>query len=437
MKPRKYKRSKDKVKEVKEVKEVKKKKKLRIAVLSDSPMIPTGYRNQMLPLANYLTEQGHEVHYMGNAFTGMPLNNFELHDGTKCDFKLYGDMGQTYFQHQMTDILKDNMIDKFIILLDTFMLHGQDGWFLRTDTSPAKTFFWFPSDGGGGMPNGCANILNKIDQPVAMAEFGQKQVKDYYNLDVAHIPHGCDTTLFHKLPLQEQLDLKKKYGLEDKFVVGVVARNQPRKNLDRTLKTIRLLKDKIPNLVLFLHMDPDDPAQPLWRMKSLVRKFGIENRVIFSGMSALKGFPTDQMNEIYNVMDCFFLSTSGEGFGIPIIEAMACEVPVVATDYTTTPELVIKNNAGLGIELAGCDTVDMMAMDSKEYDSKTMNGTITGSWEVERGICDINSAANQIIKLYNDPILCKRLGQNGRNAVLKKYDFQNVVAPAWLKLLEE
>ncbi len=46
--------------------------------------------------------------------------------------------------------------------------------FMNIDTSPAKTFFYFPSDGGGGLPIGCEAILKKINVPIAMAKFGQK-----------------------------------------------------------------------------------------------------------------------------------------------------------------------------------------------------------------------------------------------------------------------
>jgi len=48
----------------------------------------------------------------------------------------------------------------FDILLDTFMLFPH---LLNKDLSPAKTIFWYPSDGGAGMPKGCESILKKVD----------------------------------------------------------------------------------------------------------------------------------------------------------------------------------------------------------------------------------------------------------------------------------
>lgn len=391
-------------------------------------------------LADYLSERGFTVHFLGNAYQGTTLENFKFIGEAEHKFKLYGMGMQQYFADLMSPHLKATNSDVFLILLDTFMLYP---WFLNVDTSPAQTIFWYPSDGGAGMPVGCQQILQKVECPVAMAKFGQKQVKDYYNIDTLHIPHGTNTKRFYKLPDDERTLLRKAWRLDDKFVIGVVARNQPRKFLDRTLKAMQFMnkiKDSIPNAVLFLHLDPNDMAQ-VFPIRSMIARYNLENRVIFSGMSALKGFPVDKMNEVYNLFDVFFLSTSGEGFGIPIIEAMSCEIPVLATNYTTTHELVVENKAGLGIELVGTDKVvgvgpmGPINMNAKEYDDLVANGTLTGSWEVERGLMDVNDAAEKIIYLYNNPEIRKEMGKNGRKAVCEKYDFENVIGPAFEKLI--
>ncbi len=418
---------------------------MRIAILSDSPFYPTGYSNQAKLLAKYLREKGHEIHFFANGFSGATIKRAELEDGTIFDYTIYGQGKDQYFSDIMSGLLKKLNIEKFIILLDTFMLHGtygnpHGGWFLQTDTSPAETYFWFPSDGGGGLPKGCDLILKKINHPIAMAKYGQKQVKDYYNMDTDYIPHGTEPDRFYKLPDDQREEARKKWKLEGKFVIGVVARNQGRKMLDRTIKACAIMnkiRDKIPNAVLFLHLDANDPAQT-FLINNLVQRYNLENRVVYSGMSALKGFGWNEMNEIYNLFDVFLLTTSGEGFGIPIIEAMAVEVPVLATDYTTTPELVKQNKSGLGINLVANaeEEMDLMTMNLIEYDNLTMDSTLTGSWEVERGLCSIKDAAEKLVYLYDHPEERKTMGQNGRKAVLEQYDFNKIVGPAWEKALE-
>lgn len=405
-----------------------------ITILSDSPMLPTGYSNQAKLLAKHLRDQGHEIHFLANAHNGTTLSRVELPDGTIFDYKIYGEMVHSYFMNTIELHLKKTKTDVLIILLDTFMLYPH---LLNKDLSPAKVIFWFPSDGGAGMPKGCEQILNKVDVPVAMAKFGQKQVKDYYGIDVIHIPHGTEKNRFYRLPDDKRNELRANAGFTDKFVIGVVARNQPRKMLDRTFKTMSILKDKIPNAVLFLHLDPNDPAGQMFNMMSIIQRYNLENRVVFSGMKAHEGFDWAKMNEVYNLMDCFYLSTSGEGFGIPIIEAMSCEVPVVATDYTTTPELVKENNAGFGAKLVGTEEIsvkEFFGWNSSHYDNLVANGTMTGSWEVERGMVDVKDAAEKIFKIYSNPELAREMGKNGRNAVETKYDFE-IVASQWDKII--
>lgn len=406
---------------------------MKIALLSDSPFLPTGYSNQAKQLMQHLVNKGHEVIWLANAYIGNTISYAKLEDGTEIKCKVIGSMfGQDYFQNSMSQIMKEEKVDRFIILLDTFMLFP---WLLNLDLSPAKTFFWYPSDGGAGMPKGCEQILKKIDCPVAMAKFGQKQVKDYYNIETKYIPHGLNTKRFFRIDDKSRDELRAKWGLKDKFVIGVVARNQPRKNLDRTLKIMYKLKDKIPNAVLLLHLDPQDPAQQMFNVPSLIQKYGLENRIVFTGMKAHKGFDWDKMNDVYNLMDVFLLSTSGEGFGIPIIEAMACEVPVLATDYTTTQELVKDTCAGLGILLSGCNEIDWSRLDTKEADFLCLDGTMTGSWEVERGLCSIDDGVKKLEFMYANPKELKLMGMMGRRAVLQTYDF-NKVGEAWEKILE-
>lgn len=378
-----------------------------------------------------MVDQGHEVEFLANSYTGQTIKKAVLTDGTTFDYKIHGQRSQ-YFQNEMQQMLKEIKPDIFFILLDTFMLYP---WLVNFDLSPARTIFWYPSDGGGGMPLGCENILRKMDCPVAMAKFGQKQVKDVYDIDTKHIPHGTEPNRYFKMSDEDRQKMKQKYGVANKFVIGTVSRNQPRKMLDRALKSFRIVADHIPEAVFLMHLDPNDPAAP-WPIVEMIKKYDLENRVVFTGMSAMKAFDWEQMNEVYNAMDVFFLSTSGEGFGIPTIEAMSCEIPVVVTSYTSTAELVEQNNSGLSVQLTGVPELDMYNSTTQDYDFNSFNGSLTGSWMVERGLMDIKDAARKIMMLQ-DPKLREQLGSNGRKAVLEKYDFDKIVAPQWENLMKE
>jgi len=163
------------------------------------------------------------------------------------------------------------------------------------------------------------------------------------------------------------------------------------------LKSFKIFcKDK-PNAVLLLHTDPDDQAQ-VFSMNNMIKRLQLNNRVIFTGATFHNPASYDKMREIYNLMDVFFLTTSGEGFGIPIIEAMSCKVPCVVTDYTTTQELLIEDGV-CGIPVP-------------------ISAELTGSWNVERGIMDDKAGCEALKKLYDEGELSQEAFENGTNELI-------------------
>lgn len=268
------------------------------------------------------------------------------------------------------------------------------------------------------MPLTCENVIKKVDKPVAMARYAQIQAKEMHGVESEYIPHAVEPEIYRPVSDDEKLSLRKKWGqilgvnLTDKFIIGLVARNQGRKMLDKEFEAMALIAKRIPNAVLLAHTDKWDPACH-YNTDVLIKELGLENRIVFTGTKYFKGFDYKIMYEIYNLMDIFMLSTSGEGFGIPTIEAMACCVPIVITDYTTSWEIVERNKAGELVKL------------------KTQT---LGTWNVGRGIWDSEDACEKVVKLYNDPLLRKEYGLNGRSAILREYTW-SIVAKQWDTLL--
>lgn len=380
--------------------------------LSDGPQLSTGYSTQSLNILNGLADMGHEMHYLQHTSGGLPLKKgARLLDDTEFKFNLHGNGLKPYAEDIMEFKIRELKADVFGVLLDTFMVYP---WILQKDFSPAKSIFYYPSDGRGGMPLGCDNVLRKFDYPIAMSKFAQTQVKEKYGLDTGYIPHGINTNIHKPLNQEERDRLRKEWKLEGKFVFGSVFRNQGRKMSDRLLQGFALAANYMPNAILLLHCDPYDPAA-YFNMFHMINELKLNNRVIFTGTRYYKGFDYKRMNEVYNLMDVFILSTSGEGFGIPLIDAMASGIPVLGTDYTTTDEIVIQNKAGEGIGISA---------------------EIMGSWQVNRGITDIKDTAAQMIKFYNDENLRKEYGKNGRKAAVDIYSWDKII-PQWNNLIKK
>ena len=377
--------------------------------LSDGPYLQTGYSTISRKLLNYLHEYNWKSHYLSHTAQHQPMQpGITLEDGEKMNFWVHGNGIAPYAQDIIIPKIRELKTPIFGILLDTFMCYP---WLLNLDLSPAKSLFYFPSD-GGDFPSGCENVLRKMDKCVAMSLYGQQQVKKLFNIDAEYIPHAVEPDIYKPLSDEERLNIKKSMGLAGKFVIGTVARNQGRKMLDRMITSFALVAKEMPEAVLLLHTDKQDPAG-YFNFDYIINKYGLQNRVFFTGMRYFKGFNYKDMNNLYNAFDVFFLCTTGEGFGIPTIEAMSAGIPVLVTDYTTTEELVTRHKSGEAIKV---------------------NDEILGNWHVWRAIMDVKDAAQKLLKLRNNPLLRKEYGLNGRSAVLKEYNWP-VVAKQWDTLL--
>jgi glycosyltransferase involved in cell wall biosynthesis len=98
-------------------------------------------------------------------------------------------------------------------------------------------------------------------------------------------------------------------------------------------------KDK-PGALLYIHTEPTTMYGGL-DFAALVRALGIEHKTLFPDRYAyFKGLPAEMMALLYNAADVYLGASMSEGFGIPLIEAQACGLPVVTTDFSAMPELV-------------------------------------------------------------------------------------------------
>jgi glycosyltransferase involved in cell wall biosynthesis len=212
---------------------------------------------------------------------------------------------------------------------------------------------------------GWSEIFDKCDINVAMAKFGEQQMKLHNVPNIVLIEHGVDLEDFHPL---DKIKTKKKVKIEDKFVVGFVGRNQTRKMLDRIMLGFsHFAKDKN-DVVLMLHTD-EEPPQQGWSLKYMQWLYKIEDKLKLTKTNldvyARQNIEENTMNEIYNFMDVFCYGTGGEGFGLPAIECQAAGVPLLMTDCTTALDLcreenkiaVLKDSYGRDVENVGTNGV--------------------------------------------------------------------------------
>lgn len=142
---------------------------------------------------------------------------------------------------------------------------------------------------------------------------------------------GVDTS-FHPRDSEVQEKIRQKYTKGGKFILNV-GTLEPRKNLSFLIDVYNTLMKKFReplHLVL--------AGGKGWNYKHIfgkVSELGIEDKVLFTGY-----VPQDELSHLYNAAEVFVFPSLYEGFGLPLVEAMASGVPVVASSTSSIPEVV-------------------------------------------------------------------------------------------------
>ena len=126
-------------------------------------------------------------------------------------------------------------------------------------------------------------------------------------------------------------NIRKKYSLPEKFLlfVGMI---EPRKNIVGLLEAFAgLCKDARFEHGLAIVGPKGWGFQEIFQK---VRDLGLARRVVFTGYA-----PEEDLPALYNLADVFVCPSFYEGFGFPILEAMACGTPVIASAVSSLPEI--------------------------------------------------------------------------------------------------
>ncbi len=146
-------------------------------------------------------------------------------------------------------------------------------------------------------------------------------------------PEGCEPRFRPVGSAGARRAAAARYGLPPRYVLAV-GTLEPRKNLTALLRAFARLRrdgDVDPELQLVLAGARGWLDEPIFQT---VRSLGIEEAVHFPGF-----IEDDDLPAVYGRADLFVFPSLYEGFGLPLIEAMACGVPVVTSNVSSMPEV--------------------------------------------------------------------------------------------------
>jgi len=155
------------------------------------------------------------------------------------------------------------------------------------------------------------------------------------------IPNGIDLEKFKNLDRQRS---REKLGFKDEFVVMTVARLEKIKGIEHLIKSAKIISLNPPNQHKSVFLIIGDGRERK-NLESLVVRLNLINQVKFLGQ-----IPNEKIPEYLVAADCFVLPSLKEGFGIAILEAMACGLPVIGTNVGGIPDIIKDGKSGILVE---------------------------------------------------------------------------------------
>jgi glycosyltransferase involved in cell wall biosynthesis len=146
---------------------------------------------------------------------------------------------------------------------------------------------------------------------------------------ISLIYEGVDNSKYYPRKMKEK---------GNKFTIGYIGGLSKRKNVDFILKLAKEFKNNKKILFKIAGKGPEKT-----RLEKLSKNMNLNN-VKFVGF-----VPEENLNKFYNSLDLFIFPSFYEGFGLPVLEAMACGAPVIVSNKGALPEIV--NNAGIIIDI--------------------------------------------------------------------------------------
>ena len=181
-------------------------------------------------------------------------------------------------------------------------------------------------------------LIKRADKIICVSENTKFDLINFFNIKKEKIVVNRlgISNIYRKLEDSEIQDFKDKYNLNDNFLlyVGTI---EPRKNLDCVLSVFEKLSCDFHDLELVICGDFG------WAKRKFDYVFNKLKEPIKSKIKFLGYINDDELPKLYNSAKIFIWPSFYEGFGLPPLEALACNLPVVSSNNSSMPEVLGKN----------------------------------------------------------------------------------------------
>ena len=298
-------------------------------------------------LGKELASRGHDVHFISYAlpirltmneriyFHEVEVLTYPLFEYPPYDLVLATKMAEvmTRFEldilhvhyaipHSISAYLAKMMLTERVVPFVT-TLHGTDITLVGNDRS------YLPITRFG---------IEQSDAVTAVSEYLRRRTIEEFQVqrDVIVVPNFVDCDLYGR---STDANLRRKFADPDEGILIHISNFRPVKRVEDVIEIFSLVRKKTKAKLL---MVGDGPERP--KAEWLANTHGIGGDVLFLGKQ-------NNMNEVLSISDILLLPSELESFGLVALEAMACEVPVVATRVGGIPEVVRDGTDGFLYEV--------------------------------------------------------------------------------------
>ncbi|MBU3111570.1 glycosyltransferase family 4 protein [Clostridium lacusfryxellense] len=179
------------------------------------------------------------------------------------------------------------------------------------------------------------NIIPLCDGIITVSEYSKEDIINVFNFprEKIYVTHLASEDIYK--PYDKTLSksiIEKHYSIKGDYIL-YIGGFSPRKNIVGLLNSFSMLLPKLKKDMKLVIAGSKGKSYDIYKKRA--QDLHIEDKVIFPGFISMDHIPF-----MYNACELFVYPSFYEGFGLPPIEAMACGVPVIASNATSIPEIV-------------------------------------------------------------------------------------------------
>lgn len=265
----------------------------------------------------------------------------------------------------------------------------------RKITTVCDLFFWdFPEladrEARKRFLKGIRASLERAQGIITISHFTRKQLLDRFSLEpdkVKVIHLGLDRGFWENIQPEESVQSLSRLNIPSTFLLFVGAL-EPRKNLVRLLEGLKVVHEKFGEIPLVLAgRSGEDSA----RVIAKIQELKLEKKVILTGY-----LTREDLRNLYRSASAFIFPSLCEGFGLPLLEAMAAGVPIAASRASALPE--VADDAALFFD--PFDPEDMAEKIIKMLDDEDLKRTLVEKGKTRVQDFDWRTTAQETLEFY-------------------------------------